>query len=123
MALYRPEAACISGKGVWEAMWSYKTGKNKMPKEGDRAFRYGWQDEELWLGRTVDTKNRKVVWKGSRTFVAPSTSGLNAGMSPAEKEEAWRPVGEWTRRRREEKDQKTVKGTDVEVDEESDPFV
>ena len=102
IARYRPEAACISGKGVWEAIWSFKTGRKKMPKDGEGAFRYGWQDEELWLGRTVDGKSGDVLWKGAKTFVAPSTSGLNAGMSPAEKEEAWRPIGEWMRKRREE---------------------
>lgn len=71
-----------------------------MPKEGKGAFRYGWQDEELWLGRTVDGESGEVVWKGAMTFVAPSTSGLNAGMSPAEKEEAWRPIGEWMKKKR-----------------------
>jgi thymine-DNA glycosylase len=102
MALYRPEAACISGKGVWEALWCYKTGKKRMPKEGDGSFRYGWQDEELWLGRVVDEESGELVWKGTKTFVAPSTSGLNAGMRPAEKEEAWRPIGEWMSKKREE---------------------
>lgn len=118
MALYRPEAACITGKGVWEEIWRYKVGKKKMPREGPEAFRYGWQDEKLWLGRLVDLKNGEVVWKGSRTFVAPSTSGLNAGMSAAEKEEVWRPIGEWMTKKREEKDQKTEKeaGNDIEED-------
>lgn len=101
MSKFRPEAACISGKGVWEAIWSFKTGKKTMPKD---AFQYGWQDKHLWLGRIVDWKTGEVVWEGTRTFVAPSTSGLNAGMSPAEKEEAWRPIGEWMRRKREAQD-------------------
>ncbi len=103
IAQYRPEAACISGKGVWEALWSFKTGKKKMPKEGECAFKYGWQEQELWLGRTVDEERGEVVWKGAKTFVAPSTSGLNAGMSPAEKDEAWRPIGEWMRKKRAER--------------------
>ncbi len=63
IATYRPEAACISGKGVWEAIWIYKTGKKKMPKEGEGAFQYGWQDEELRLGRTVDAESGEVVWE------------------------------------------------------------
>lgn len=104
IALYRPEAACISGKGVWEAVWIFKTGKKKMPKEGEDVFQYGWQKEQLWLGRRMDERGREVIWKGTRTFVAPSTSGLNAGMSPAEKEEAWKPLGEWMRKRREERE-------------------
>lgn len=74
-----------------------------MPKDGKGAFRYGWQEEELWLGRTVEVVTGEVVWKGAKTFVASSTSGLNAGMSPLEKEEAWRPLGEWMRRKREER--------------------
>lgn len=126
IALYRPEAACISGKGVWEAMWSYKTGKKKIPRDGLEAFRYGWQDEELWLGRTVDRNTGELIWKGSRTFVAPSTSGLNAGMSPAEKEEAWRPIGEWMRIKREESEAKNVKTEDGSIGRvkgDSDPFV
>lgn len=104
MARYRPEAACITGKGVWEAIWSFKTGKKKMPKDGQGAFQYGWQDKNLWLGRIVDWKSGELVWEGTRTFVAPSTSGLNAGMSLAEKEEAWRPIGEWMKRKRETRD-------------------
>ena len=103
IATYRPEAACISGKGVWEAIWIYKTGKKKMPKDGNGAFQYGWQDERLRLGRTVDAESGEVVWAGAMTFVAPSTSGLNAGMTPAEKEEAWRPIGEWMRKKREQR--------------------
>lgn len=109
IAQYRPEAACISGKGVWEAIWAFKTGKKTMPKKGDGAFHYGWQDEELWLGRVVDQVSLKVIWKGAMTYVAPSTSGLNAGMSQAEKEEAWRPIGEWMRKKREERE--AEKGT------------
>jgi thymine-DNA glycosylase len=107
-------------------MWNYKTGKKRMPKEGHGSFRYGWLDEELWLGRTEDEESGEVIWKGSRTFVAPSTSGLNAGMSPAEKEEAWRPIGEWMRRKREggkAKDEKTQEGIDVGVEGDSDSFV
>lgn len=111
IATYRPEAACISGKGVWEAIWIYKTGRKKMPKDGVGAFQYGWQDDRLRLGRTVDAESGEVVWEGAMTFVAPSTSGLNAGMRPAEKEEAWRPIGEWMRKKREQRGMKleTVK--------------
>lgn len=85
-----------------------------MPKDGEGAFRYGWQDEELWLGRIVDGESGGVVWKGAMTFVTPSTSGLNAGMSPAEKEEAWRPIGEWMRKKREER---TVKQETMKTEE------
>ena len=98
IAQYRPEAVCITGKGVWESMWRFKTGKTKF-SAGD--FEYGWQKEALWLGRTLDPKTRQVAWKGARTFVVPSTSGLNAGLTQAEKDEIWRPIGEWMKEKRE----------------------
>jgi thymine-DNA glycosylase len=115
MTFYRPEAACISGKGVWEAMWAFKTGKKKMPSYGEGAFRYGWQDEKLWLGRVVDEESREVLWKGAMTFVAPSTSGLNAGMSPTEKEQAWKPIGEWMRKKRMERELRETNGTEEQT--------
>lgn len=127
MARYRPEVACMSGMGVWKAVWRYKmaeanekiqsrttttttTNKKKkkgrktaMPKFDQDAFRYGWQDEKFWLGRTVDESTGEVTWAGSRTYVVPSTSGLNAGMRPADKEAAWKPLGDWVIRRRRER--------------------
>lgn len=101
IAKYQPQAVCITGKGVWESMWKYKTGKKKM---GPNDFEYGWQPETLWLGRTMGKGLGEVAWGGARTFVAPSTSGLNAGMNQAEKDEVWKPIGVWMKGKREARD-------------------
>ncbi|KAF2751498.1 DNA glycosylase, partial [Sporormia fimetaria CBS 119925] len=98
---YKPEAVCIVGKGIWEAIWRYRHGKNPKREE----FRYGWQDESENMGKSgeevVDAEGN--VWKGARVYVTTSTSGLAASLKPAEKEEIWRPFGEWVRKRREER--------------------
>jgi mismatch-specific thymine-DNA glycosylase len=91
---FRPEAVCIVGKGIWEAIWKYKMGKAIRRND----FRYGWQDEEMNMGK-VDGEEG---WPGSRVFVTTSTSGLAANLKPAEKEAIWRPFGEWVEKRREE---------------------
>lgn len=89
--LYKPEAVCIVGKGIWEAIWRFKYGANM--KKGE--FRYGWQDERHNMGKTEGDE-----WQGSRVFVTTSTSGLAASLKPAEKEAIWRPFGEWVQQRR-----------------------
>ncbi|KAF2627618.1 DNA glycosylase [Macroventuria anomochaeta] len=94
-ALYRPEAVCIVGKGIWEAIWRFKYGR-RMRKE---EFRYGWQDERHNMGRV----DEEPEWEGSRVFVTTSTSGLAANLKPAEKEAIWKPFGDWVQRRREER--------------------
>lgn len=91
----RPEAVCIVGKQIWEALWLAKTGQ-KLKKD---KFKWGWQDEEAWLGR-VEDGDGQVTWPGARTFVATSTSGLSASMRPHEKLAVWRPLGEWFTERR-----------------------
>ncbi|KAF3002474.1 hypothetical protein E8E13_005410 [Curvularia kusanoi] len=93
-ALYKPEAVCIVGKGIWEAIWRFKYGANM--KKGE--FKYGWQDEGHNMGRTEGDE-----WQGSRVFVTTSTSGLAASLKPAEKEAIWRPFGEWVQQRRAER--------------------
>ncbi|KAJ8106104.1 hypothetical protein OPT61_g9763 [Boeremia exigua] len=92
-ALYKPEAVCIVGKGIWEAVWRFKYGRNM--KKGE--FSYGWQDERHNMGKGEDEREG---WQGSRVFVATSTSGLAASLKPAEKEAIWRPFGEWVQQRR-----------------------
>ncbi|OAG00764.1 DNA glycosylase [Paraphaeosphaeria sporulosa] len=92
---FRPEAVCIVGKGIWEAIWKYKMGRAIRKEE----FRYGWQDEEMNMGK-VDGKED---WGGSKVFVTTSTSGLAANLKPAEKEAIWKPFGEWVQKRREER--------------------
>ena len=87
--LYRPEAVCIVGKGIWEGIWRWKYRRELRKNE----YRWGWQDESENMGKTDD-------WDGSRVFVATSTSGLSASLKPPEKEAIWRPFGEWVQQRR-----------------------
>jgi len=98
IAEMKPEAVAIVGKGIWEAIWMAKRGQKRF---NDPDFHWGWQDEELWLGRTKDEAGN-ILWKGARTFVATSTSGLAATLTPAEKLAIWKPLGEWVTSRREE---------------------
>jgi thymine-DNA glycosylase len=90
IADFRPEAVVIVGKSIWETIWRVKTGRKKFDSSG---FHWGWQEESLQLGRIVEGDH--VVWEGARTFVATSTSGLAANLSPAEKLEIWKPIGAW----------------------------
>lgn len=87
---FKPEAVCIVGKGIWDTIYKVKTGKTLKAN----VFKYGWQDEELWLGRTVN-ENGSLSSAGSRTYVTTTTSGLAAGMTPAQKLEIWKPLGDW----------------------------
>ncbi|KAH9863723.1 hypothetical protein J1614_009655 [Plenodomus biglobosus] len=97
---FRPEAVCIVGKGIWEAIWRWRVGRGMKREE----FRYGWQDWEMNMGRVEGGDGEEGDgWEGARVFVTTSTSGLAAGLSLAEKEEIWRPFGEWVRKRREER--------------------
>jgi mismatch-specific thymine-DNA glycosylase len=97
---YKPEAVCIVGKGIWEAIWRYRYGKNMSKQD----FKYGWQDEKHNMGMAKDDEAELDasgnVWKGSKVFVTTSTSGLAASLKPAEKEAIWKPFGEWVQKRR-----------------------
>jgi len=93
-ARFRPEAVCIVGKGIWEAVWRWRTGRSMKKEE----FRYGWQDEEQNMGKVKG----QTAWGGSKVFVASSTSGQAASLRPEEKERIWRPLGEWIAERRRE---------------------
>jgi len=94
MRQHKPEVVCIVGKSIWESIWRVRHGK-AMKKE---QFKYGWQDEEENMGVADDEE-----WKGSKVFVATSTSGLAATLLPAEKERIWRELGAWVEQRREER--------------------
>lgn len=98
---HRPEAVCIVGKSIWEAIWRHKYGRNQKPAE----FRYGWQDESENMGRVTENKagSDEQAWDGARVFVATSTSGLSASLRPAEKEAIWKPFGDWVKQRRQER--------------------
>lgn len=99
---FKPEAVCIVGKSIWEAIWRYRHGKN--PTKDD--FHYGWQAEQENMGR-ADKDDELAAdgtpWQGAKVFVASSTSGLAASLRPHEKEAIWKPFGEWVKTRRAER--------------------
>ncbi|TGO26406.1 hypothetical protein BPAE_0060g00210 [Botrytis paeoniae] len=94
--VYRPEVVALVGKSIWESVWRVKKGKAMAKDE----FRYGWQSEEENLGVIKGAGS----WGGARLFVASSTSGLAASLSPAEKEKIWVELGSWIEQRRKERD-------------------
>ncbi|KAJ5503868.1 hypothetical protein N7463_006742 [Penicillium fimorum] len=98
VAAQRPEVVCLVGKSIWEAVWRVRHGRGIRKEE----FRYGWQAETENMGRGDG-------WGGAPIFVATTTSGLAAGMKPAEKEAVWAELGSWVVRRRVER------GVDDEV--------
>ncbi|CAM1504310.1 Fc.00g019010.m01.CDS01 [Cosmosporella sp. VM-42] len=98
---YRPESICVVGKSIWESIWRVRHGKPV-----GKAFKYGWQDA---------TENFGVIdgeWEGARVFVASSTSGLAATLSPAEKQSIWGELGSWVKMRRAERDVEAEKSTE-----------
>jgi len=101
---YRPEAVCIVGKGIWEAIWRWRY-QRQIKKE---EFHYGWQDDRERMGKCEG-------WEGARVFVSSSTSGLSASTKPHEKEAIWKPFGEWVKARRMERSAEK-KEDDVEED-------
>lgn len=103
---HRPESVCVVGKSIWESIWRVRHGRPV-----GKAFRYGWQDE---------TENMGVVageWEGAKVFVASSTSGLAATLSPAEKERIWGQLGSWVKKRRVERELEAGDKTEEKVDE------
>ncbi|OAQ66918.1 uracil DNA glycosylase superfamily protein [Pochonia chlamydosporia 170] len=95
---YRPESMCVVGKSIWESIWRVRHGRNV-----GKLFKYGWQDEEENMG-VVEGE-----WGGARVFVASSTSGLAATLSPAEKERIWGELGAWVKMRRAEREVAEIK--------------
>jgi len=91
---WRPECVCIVGKGIWEAIFRHRHGKNPSKAE----FHWGWQDEEENMGRIAALG--EDGYQGARVFVTTSTSGLAASLKPAEKEAIWKPFGDWCKERR-----------------------
>ncbi|KAK6001920.1 hypothetical protein QM012_002410 [Aureobasidium pullulans] len=91
---WRPECVCIVGKGIWEAIFRHRHGRNPTKAE----FHWGWQDEKENMGRIADIG--EDGYQGAKVFVTTSTSGLAASLKPAEKEAIWKPFGEWCKERR-----------------------
>lgn len=90
---HRPEAVCIVGKGIWEAIWRWRYKREIRKAE----FKWGWQDDKERMGGV------EGEWDGASVFVTSSTSGLSASLRPHEKEAIWRPFGEWVKTRRKER--------------------
>jgi thymine-DNA glycosylase len=87
---YRPEAVCIVGKGIWEAVWRWRY-KRELKKD---EFKWGWQGEKERMGKI------NGEWDGAPVYVTSSTSGLSASLRPHEKDAIWKPFGEWVKERR-----------------------
>ncbi|RGP63183.1 tdg mug dna glycosylase [Fusarium sporotrichioides] len=100
---YKPEAVCFVGKGIWEAVWRWRYGRDPTKEE----FKYGWQAETENLGKSKDGTEeydaQGRVWSGAAVFVATSTSGLAASLSMQEKEAIWNALGGWVQKRREDR--------------------
>ncbi|KAJ5161396.1 hypothetical protein N7492_006788 [Penicillium capsulatum] len=92
VAAQRPEAVCLVGKSIWEAVWRVRHGRAIRKEE----FSYGWQGPAENMGCTAD-------WAGAPVFVATTTSGLAASMTLAEKEAVWGELGGWVVQRRKER--------------------
>lgn len=128
---WRPEVVVLVGKAVWESVWRVRCGRGLARGE----FSYGWQPDRVrmggglraWVGedemceegcdgeRSRECASRTdEPWEGARVFVATTTSGLAAGMKPAEKEAVWRGLGEWVVRRRAEREREGVVEAGVE---------
>ncbi|KAJ5593891.1 uncharacterized protein N7459_000099 [Penicillium hispanicum] len=99
VAAQRPEAVCLVGKSIWEAVWRVRHGRAIRKEE----FRYGWQSEEENMGCTTGSD-----WAGAPVFVATTTSGLAAGMTIAQKEAVWAELGNWVAQRRTDRELLTV---------------
>lgn len=110
---WRPQAVCVAGKGIWEAIFRYKHGRAL----GRDEFRWGWQDEEHNMGCTgggeVDGQGR--VWNGARVYVTTSPSGQAASVPWAEKVRIWTEMGDWVREKREKLEE--LKDEDVKEEE------
>ncbi|KAH0541743.1 hypothetical protein FGG08_003835 [Glutinoglossum americanum] len=109
MRTFKPEAVCIVGKGIWESIFRTRYGRPLAKAE----FKYGWQHQRENMGAEGE-------YKGARVFVATTTSGLAASLSTAEKEEIWRPLGEWVQKRRAERAQVKAEEGDEEVEEDDE---
>lgn len=115
--VWKPEAVCVVGKGIWESV--YRVRQRQRQRHGKavgllpKDWKYGWQDESENMGVGGDSGDDEEEetntttaggWKGARVFVATSTSGLAATVGRAEKERIWRELGEWVERRRAERE-------------------
>ncbi|OAA62758.1 G/U mismatch-specific DNA glycosylase [Niveomyces insectorum RCEF 264] len=111
---WRPAVVCLVGKGIWDSIVRVRYGppgkrKKKKDGDGDGPFKYGWQGERENMGvlgpqhdpgDVAEGVEAAPGWRGARVFVAASTSGLAATLSPAEKEAIWAQLGAWVAEKR-----------------------
>ncbi len=117
-ARWRPEVACLVGKGIWDSVSRVRRYDDGRDGDGDGeakakgkgkavAFAYGWQPDHVRMGVVEDddaeSEGGRGRWPGARVFVASSTSGLAATLRPEEKERIWKELGDWCIRRRKER--------------------
>lgn len=99
----KPQAVALVGKNIWKNWIEYQLGRKFNDKKDE--FEYGWQKEELWIGRTVDPDTGEVKWEGARTTVLPTTSAACAIWMKKDGDtriEHWKPLGKWFSPKREE---------------------
>ncbi|KAK9474747.1 uracil-DNA glycosylase-like protein [Dipodascopsis tothii] len=89
LAEHFPGAVCIVGKGIWESIHRFKTGKPL--KSAD--FSFGWQDPPFAFAQSEHGQ--------PRVFVVPSTSGRVAAYSREMKATLWRELGVYVKAVRE----------------------
>ncbi|KAK9461795.1 uracil-DNA glycosylase-like protein [Lipomyces oligophaga] len=85
---HSPEIVCIVGKGIWESIYKFKTGRKLISSE----FTFGFQSDYGFDFASANSKSSKIVSK-PKIFVIPSTSGRVAAYSRAMKSELWAQLG------------------------------
>ncbi|QSL64992.1 hypothetical protein MERGE_002296 [Pneumocystis wakefieldiae] len=89
IATFYPLSVCIVGKGIYEAIYKYKTGKSL-----NKPFEWGWQPQRVGASEN---------YEGALVYVVPSTSGRAASYSKEMKEHYWNILGEWVALKRKER--------------------
>ncbi|KAK9481398.1 uracil-DNA glycosylase-like protein [Lipomyces japonicus] len=110
IATFRPISICIVGKGIWESIYRFKTGKI-LPQA---SFTYGWQSPPFDFAQPImmNVKSENHVMQSQhqlpRIFVVPSTSGRVAAYSRAMKSELWAELGSFINSERKKKKKKLL---------------
>ncbi|KAK9454262.1 uracil-DNA glycosylase-like protein, partial [Dipodascopsis uninucleata] len=92
ISLFYPQTVCIVGKGIWESIYKYKTGKTLK----SNGFEWGWQSPPFTYGATIVNKDSEVPEHTQQPliFVVPSTSGRVAAYSREMKANLWKTLGD-----------------------------
>ncbi|KAG5439484.1 hypothetical protein PCANB_002058 [Pneumocystis canis] len=89
VSTFCPLSVCIVGKGIYESIYRYKTGKPL-----GKTFKWGWQPEKMGTSEN---------YEGALIYVVPSTSGRVASYSKEMKENCWNILGQWVISKRKER--------------------